>query len=132
MTDNIYKNYEISISTNINNVTYLARNKAGNIIFRAASQKLLKKAIDEALELKSQQIVQLAKDKKKQEIASKRKKNIEARLKKENEILSKLQEEKQKINRDSSGKFVSRTQAVDSTYKPAKPEKQSFWEKLKG
>ncbi|MBI5126883.1 hypothetical protein HZA76_00290 [Candidatus Roizmanbacteria bacterium] len=134
MADKTYKSYEISLSTNVGVVTFLARNKAGNIIFRAVSEKKLKQAIDDALELKTHQAEELAKEKKAQEIASKKKKTLEAKIKKEKDLAKKLKEQQQPpIDRDSSGKFVSRTQAVaDDSQKHQEPKKSSFWEKLKG
>ena len=49
----IYKRYELSLSQNGDKLVHIARNAAGNVVFRESSEGNLKKAIDRSIEEKA-------------------------------------------------------------------------------
>lgn len=111
----IYKRYEFSLSQNGDKLVYIARNAAGNVVFREHSEQALKKAIDNAIREKERQ-AQL---------------DLQAKLNKENNKKKKqevtiLAPAQKPVTRGADGKFISKSQLDQE-----EPKKKGFWDKLK-
>lgn len=118
----IYKKHELSLSLNGDNIVHIARNAAGNVVFRETSEKSLKRAIDEYL--KEQEYVS---EQKKKSIQIEEPIVETAVLEpiENNEILNPTPAQK-RVTRGPDGKFISKSQLdTDEDFK-----KKSFWDKL--
>lgn len=142
----IYKRYELSLSQNGPDLVHIARNAAGNVIFRESSEEKLKKAIDQAIQEKQKQEEFEAKKKSAKAKAKKQKrglftsppelvedeevKTIEKKEDTENETEPADEgapaPPQARVTRGSDGKFISK-----STLQEEEPKKKSFWDKLK-
>lgn len=108
----IYKRYELSRSLNGTTIVHIARNTAGNVIFREPSEEKLKKAIDAYLE-------HIARE---EELAAKKSEET-------------IQEEEvatlppqARVTRGPDGKFISKS----LFQKQESFKNKTFWDKLKG
>jgi len=126
----IYRNYDISASTNAGIRTYLARNSAGNIIFRESSVDNLKRTIDASFETRRRN-TELAKS----TSLKKRKRSLFAPPPEElseeettKEPKSVTNSAQQRVTRGPDGKFISKNslEGQDQT-----DNKTSFWDRLK-
>lgn len=123
----IYKKHELSLSLNGEKIVYIARNAAGNVVFRASSEEKLKSAIDDAIEAKEKQEEALARENeiKAKTSAQKQKRGLFAPPPElEEEILIPQQSN---VVRGPDGKFISKS-ALEVEEEPVK---KSFWDKLK-
>lgn len=128
----IYKKYELSLSLNGDEIVHIARNSAGNVIFRESSESKLKKAIEAAIKEQEYQ----------EELAEQKKLEKESKKAKRNEVV--IEEEKvveeetitteptevlnlqKRVTRGPDGKFISKNQ-LDLE---EEDKKKSFWNKL--
>lgn len=137
----IYKRYELSLSQNGPDLVHIARNAAGNVVFREPSEKELKAAIDKAEEERLRAIE--AEEKKKAEAekkkSEKKKKGLfqpepgevaeagENAEPEQESILAPSTPPQERVTRGPDGKFISKSQ-LDVE----EPKKKGFWDKLTG
>lgn len=128
----IYKGYEFSLSLSGTKIVHIARNAAGNVIFRESSEKNLKKVIDRSIEEKQRKEELEAKERaaKAKVKAKKQKRGLFAPPPKPSASapLSGAtvdKEETKKITRGPDGKFISKSQLVQE-----EPRKKNIWQKL--
>jgi hypothetical protein len=143
----IYKKYEFSLSLNGDEIVHIARNAAGNVIFRESSEKSLKQAIDGAEQLIQETAEQEEKRRKEAENKKKKKglfqpeepetvvetEEVEEEVKVEEEsVLVPTTLPQARVTRGPDGKFISASalagskRQLDST----EPQKKGFWEKI--
>lgn len=117
----IYKKYEISLSLNGDKIMHIARNAAGNVIFRESNEDDLLKAIDKAIKEQEQ------KDKPTKESLEKPSENEEKIS--EEPVSETVKEEvaapQKRVTRGPDGKFISKSQLEKEEIK-----KKTFWDKL--
>lgn len=131
----IYKGYEFSLSLNGTKIVHIARNAAGNVIFREPSEQKLKKAIDRSIEERQRKEELEAKERaaKAKARIKKQKRGLfapppEPKEEAETEVETKvLVPPVQRMTRGPDGKFISKSQFQEK--EPLK--KKSFWERLK-
>ena len=126
----IYKKHELSQSLNGDSIIYIARNAAGNVVFRETSEEKLKKEIDRSIE-EQQRLVELEERKK----AEKAKARAERRglfapppepSEEEAEpVVEDVVIHQASLTRGPDGKFISRSALQEEEVK-----KKSLWEKL--
>ncbi|MCX6816696.1 MAG: hypothetical protein NTZ93_02445 [Candidatus Beckwithbacteria bacterium] len=118
----IYKRFELSQSLNGDHLVYIARNSAGIVVFREASETKLKKTIDRYL--KQQQQEELLASQKKTEKSLKKglfaKKNPPQKPK---TIQAEAPTPPTRITRTQDGKFISKSQLE----KAELSRKKHFW-----
>ena len=141
----IYKRYELSLSLTGNKIVHIARNAAGNVVFREASENKLKKAIDRSIE-ERQRLEELeAKKKATKANAKTKKRGLFAPPPEPEEVTdeetvteetgSVLIPPQQRVVRGPDGKFIktSSLQAPlisKSTLEKEEPKKKSLWQKM--
>ncbi len=138
----IYKKYELSLSLDGDKIVHIARNAAGNVIFRESSERSLKQVIDDAEQLIQETAAQEEKNRIELEKKKKKKGLFQSQ---EPETVVETEEEEGKeevrvetesilvptippqarVTRGPDGKFISKSQ-LDST----EPQKKGFWEKI--
>lgn len=123
----IYKKYELSLSLNGADVMHIARNVAGNVVFRENSEKALKKVIDDTI--KEQQYQEELVIQKKKEKEQKKEVKTEEVIEEEREVLVEETEvlvPQKRVTRGPDGKFISKNQ-LDLE---EEDKKKTFWDKL--
>lgn len=124
---NYYQRYELSRSLNGNKIVYIARNAAGNVVFRESSEENLKKAIDQHEDEKRR-----AEEEKEKLLAHKE----ETRSKKKKLLKNTLQEEIQErklVLSETEGEALATTEETlpGESDQEVEPKKSSFWDRLK-
>jgi hypothetical protein len=132
----IYKRYELSLSLNGNDVVHIARNAAGNVVFRESSEEDLKNTIDESIEEKRKLDAIEEKKRLEKARAKSQKRGLfapppeeEEDVKDEGDVTEKtdsvLVPTQQSVVRGPDGKFISK----NSLQEEEEPKKKSFWDR---
>lgn len=132
----IYKKFELSLSLNGKNIVHIARNYAGNVVFRADTLDDVKLMIDNSI-LEQERLENEREElrKKKEELRDKKAKRglfqapVEEKSKEiidsEQESILTPPEPQKRVTRGPDGKFISKSQLQTEEEK-----KKGFWEKL--
>lgn len=129
----IYKKYELSLSLNGKEIVYIARNAAGNVVFRESSEEELKNAIDDAI-TQNQKLAELEEKKRLAKAKAKSQKRglfapSEEETKDEETVTQEeggvLVPSQQSVVRGPDGKFISKS----ALQQEEQPKKKSFWER---
>lgn len=133
---NFYQRYELSMSLNGSKIVHIARNSAGNVVFREPSEDKLKKAIDSFEEQKRRD-----EEEREKMVAQKAKAKEERKAKKlfSNKLQEEVQERKDDLEHLQGAPEVllegeSEPAALEGESEPTNSDpksKKSFWDKLK-